>query len=558
MRILAAVLLVSTAFVTPALAVEINANSRIDAVTVYPQGAEIQRIAELTLEPGEHTLLFAGLPGEMQAETIRIEGDSPGKIEIGSVDSKLVSVPSTEIDAQRKQIERDIEALTDERAALEQSIADGEFQKRLLEQLATGSIAPSPKEGDARPVDAAQLGGVLDLVSIKLQTIGKVILDARVRQREIDRQVNDQSLKLGELAPREVTTMLVSVHVTVPMSTSGNFKLRYRIGQAGWMPIYDARLASPGKGKANARIELVRRAEVRQSTTESWDNVALTLSTARPTGATAAPDMLPQGVDAFDEGRGRNFARDGASRGDARGLESTLEDEKLGAGLPAPRSVAQMEAEIEVAGFQALYGIQGRVSVDNTGTAKKVRIATDSIEAKLSARAVPKLDPNAYLTASFTVGGETPLLPGPITLYRDGVYMGQGGLPMLSPGEETKLGFGVDDLVKVKRVEVTRTKGEEGLITTSNVDTRAYDVTAKNLHDFPLQITVIDQMPYSTNEDVTVETLSGMTPPSQTNVERRRGVLAWNFELEPKAEKVIKHGYKITWPKDMTVGSNYN
>jgi uncharacterized protein (TIGR02231 family) len=556
MRILAAVLLVSTAFVTPALAVEINANSRIDAVTVYPQGAEIQRIAELTLEPGEHTLLFAGLPGEMQAETIRIEGDSPGKIEIGSVDSKLVSVPSTEIDAQRKQIERDIEALTDERAALEQSIADGEFQKRLLEQLATGSIAPSPKEGDARPVDAAQLGGVLDLVSIKLQTIGKVILDARVRQREIDRQVNDQSLKLGELAPREVTTMLVSVHVTVPMATSGNFKLRYRIGQAGWMPIYDARLASPGKGKANARIELVRRAEVRQSTTESWDNVALTLSTARPTGATAAPDMLPQGVDAFDEGRGRNFARDGASRGDARGLESTLEDEKLGAGLPAPRSVAQMEAEIEVAGFQALYGIQGRVSVDNTGTAKKVRIATDSIEAKLSARAVPKLDPNAYLTASFTVGGETPLLPGPITLYRDGVYMGQGGLPMLSPGEETKLGFGVDDLVKVKRVEVTRTKGEEGLITTSNVDTRAYDLTAKNLHDFPLEISVIDQMPYSTNEAVTVETLSGMTPPSQTNVERRRGVLAWNFDLEPKAEKVIKHGYKITWPRDMTVGSN--
>ena len=213
-----------------------------------------------------------------------------------------------------------------------------------------------------------------------------------------------------------------------------------------------------------------------------------------------------------------------------------------------------MEAEVQVAGFQALYGIQGRVSIDNTGTAKKVRIATDTIGAKLSARAVPKLDPNAYMTASFTVQGETPMLPGPVTLYRDGVFMGQGYLPMLSPGEETKLGFGVDDLVKVKRAEVTRVKGEEGLITTSNVDTRAYDLTVKNLHDFPLDVTVIDQMPFSTNEDVTVATLSGMTPPNQSNLERRRGVLAWNFELSPKAEKVIKHGYKITWPKDMTVG----
>ena len=555
MRILAAAFLLSTAFVAPSFAAEITAPSRIDAVTVYPQGAEVQRFAEISLEPGEHTLLFAGLPGEMQAETIRVEGNSPGRIEIGSVDSKLVSVPSTATDQQRKRIEKDIELLGDERAALDQTVADAEFQKRLLEQLATGAIAPTPKEGEVRTTDAAQLGGVLDLVSGKLQVIGKTILEARVRQREIDRQVNDLTLQLGELAPREVTSMLVSVHVTVPAATSGTFKLRYRVGNAGWMPIYDARLASPAKGDADAKVELVRRAEVQQATTESWENVALTLSTARPAGATAAPDLVPQGVNAFDEGRGRNFSRDARAQAQA---DSELKESSSGIGLPAPLSVEQMEAEVQVAGFQALYGIQGRVSIDNTGTAKKVRIATDELGAKLSARAVPKLDPNAYLTAAFTVSGETPLLPGPVTLYRDGVYMGQGYLPMLVPGEETKLGFGIDDLVKVKRAEVTRTKGEEGLITTSNVDTRAYDLTVKNLHDFPLDVTVIDQMPFSTNEDVTVATLSGMTPASQSNLERRRGVLAWNFELAPKAEKVIKHGYKITWPKDMTVGQTMN
>lgn len=554
MRILAAAFLLSTAFVVPAFSAEITAPSHVDAVTVYPQGAEVQRLAELSLEPGEHTLLFAGLPGEMQAETIRIEGSSPGRIEIGSVDSKLVSIPSTATDEQRKRIEKDIELLSDERAALDQAIADAEFQKRLLEQLATGAIAPTPKEGEARTTDAVQLGGVLDLVSGKLQVIGKTILDARIRQREIDRQVNDLTLEIGGLAPREMTSMLVSVHVTVPAATSGAFKLRYRVTNAGWAPIYDARLASPAKGEAGAKIEMVRRAEVQQGTTESWDNVALTLSTARPAGATAAPDLIPQGVNAIDEGRGRNYSRDGELKREIAPGQDTMSDANLSAGLPAPRSVEQMQAEVQVAGLQALYGIQGRVSIDNTGTAKKVRIATDTIGAKLSARAVPKLDPNAYMTAAFTIAGETPLLPGPVTLYRDGVYMGQGYLPMLSPGEETKLGFGVDDLVKVKRAEVTRVKGEEGLITTSNVDTRAYDITVKNLHDFPLEVTVVDQMPFSTNEDVTVTTLSGMTPASQANLERRRGVLAWNFELEPKAEKLIKHGYKITWPKDMTVG----
>ena len=127
----------------------------------------------------------------------------------------------------------------------------------------------------------------------------------------------------------------------------------------------------------------------------------------------------------------------------------------------ALRKVKQSQAEMEIAGFQALYAIPGRVSVDNTGTAKNVRIGTQEIEAQLSARAVPKLDPTAYLTAGFTLNGESPLLPGTAMLYRDGVFMGQGWLPLLSPGEETRLGFGADDLVKVKRQEVKRERGEE-------------------------------------------------------------------------------------------------
>ena len=216
----------------------------------------------------------------------------------------------------------------------------------------------------------------------------------------------------------------------------------------------------------------------------------------------------------------------------------------------------QKQANIEIAGFQALYGIAGRVTVDNTGTAKKVRISTDRIAAKLSALAAPKLDPNAYLTAAFTLSGETPLLPGPVMLYREGVFMGEGALPMLSPGEEGKLGFGADDLVKVKRIEVKRRTAEEGLISTSNIDERAFDITIKNLHQALIPVTILDQMPYSTEGRISVDTLSGMTPPTVRDYERRRGVMAWTFELAPQDIKVLKHGYKVSWPQDLKLGLN--
>lgn len=555
MRAAAVAFFLATTSLTPAFAADITALSRIDKVTVFPQGAEVTRIAEARIGQGEHTLIFDGLPAELAPETLRVEGVGGARLEIGSVDSKIVFLPTGGLDEDRKRIEKDIEALADERSALDQAVADAEYQKSLMQQLAAATLTQKPKEGETRILDAQGLSGVLDLVGTKLASLGKTILESHSRQREIDRLTEELSKKLADLAPREDQRMRVSVHLSAPAETEGTFRLSYRVQNAGWQPIYDARLGEIGKD-GKARIELVRRADVMQATAESWDNVALTLSTARPVGATAVPDLMPMALNGFLEGRRENYTARGL--GDSASEPAIVAQEALPAApvdMDVSRAV-QKQARVEIAGFQALYGIQDRVTVDNTGTAKKVRIATDAIEAKLSAQAAPKLDPNAYLTAAFTLSGDTPLLPGPVMLYRDGVFMGQGALPMLSPGEETKLGFGADDLIKVKRIEVKRRTAEEGLITTSNVDERAFDITVKNLHQASIPVTILDQMPYSTDQKITVETLSGMTPATAKDFERRRGVLAWSFELPGQDTKVIKHGYKISWPQNLQLGLN--
>ena len=557
-----ALLLLATTAATPVLAADIQANSKIDAVTVFPSGAEVTRMAEVQIAAGEHTLIFDSLPGDLMPETIRVEGDGAGQIEIGSVDARIAYVSSTDIDAKRKVIETEIQRLYDERSTLDQTITDAEYQKTLMQQLAANAFGKPPKEGEAKPFGADDLGQLLDLVGGRLQAFSKLVIDSRLRQRDIDVRINDLNNQIAELAPRDQARMRVAVHLAVPAATDGTFRIKYRIAGAGWQPIYDARLTSPDKS-TTAKIELVRRAAVTQSTTESWDGVSLTLSTARPVGATAAPDMTPQPIDAFDEGRRTNYqARAQKSLEAPAPASQAVGGLARDAGEPEMddelKKAEQVQAAIQVAGFQALYVIPGRVSIDNTGTAKNVRISTSEIDATLAARAVPKLDPNAYLTAGFKLDGDTPVLPGTTMLYRDGVYMGQGWLPMLSPGEEAKLGFGADDLIKVKRVEVKRLRAEEGLITTSNSDTRAYDITVKNLHDFVVPVTVVDQMPYSVDEDITVETLPGMTPATAKDFESKRGVLAWTFDLQADADKVLKHGFKVTWPKDMRVGMNLN
>ncbi len=559
MKIALATVLLSTTFLAPAFAEDIKVLSHVDAVTVFPQGADVVRVTEATLSAGEHTLILDDLPGTIDPQSIRVEGIGGQGLEISSVDSKLVQLSSVDLDAQRKAIDGDIEVLNDERSSLDQTIADAEYQRKLLLSLADKQLIPASSTETVKAVDATQLGGLVDLVGARLSTISKSIHDAQLRQRAIDKLIADLQIKASVLAPSASSHIQVAVHIAAASPTDGKFKLSYRIQEAGWQPFYDARMSLPAKGEA-AKLNIIRRAEVVQYSGESWTDVELTLSTARPLGATAAPELAedPIQIAIYDDLKSKAYA-DGGAAPAAAPLEAKKEDEGLSGQVGnevADKPVLQRQAVLQVAGFNANYIIAGRVSVDNTGTAKKVRIGTDDFATKLEAVTVPRLDPTAYLTASFTVKGEAPLLPGIVNLYRDGMFMGQGSLPLLSAGEDAKLGFGADDMIKVKRAEVKRNSGDEGLLTTSHVQTLAWDIAVTNLHDVLIPVTVIDRAPFSTQSDVTVEALSDSTPATTKDFEKRRGVLAWSFELEPKAEKTIKTGYKVTSPQAVNISMN--
>ena len=557
-----ALLLVSSAF-TPAFADDIKTLSHIDAVTVYPQGADVVRVSSVDLKAGEHTLLLEDLPGSIDPQSIRVDGAGNAGLEITSVDSKIVELSSADIDAKRKVINDQIEMLMDERSGLDQTVSDAQAQQRLLMSLADKQLQPGSTTETVKTVDATALGNLVDLVGARLTTISKSIHDAQLRQKAIDKSVADLNVRAGSLAPDEVAHMQVSLHVVASAAMTGSVKVSYRIGGAGWQPFYDAKLAIPAKGE-KAKLEIIRRAEVMQNTGEVWDNVAMTLSTARPTGSTAAPDLGEDPIQvAMAEALGRI-----EERADAPAVAAPMvsddkqkgEDESTFVAQDALKKAdgmaIQRQAVIEMAGFNANYVIQGRVSVDNTGTAKKVRIATDQFEAALQAITVPRLDPNAYLTAAFTMKGDAPYLPGVVNLFRDGMFMGQGSLPQLSAGEDAKLGFGADDLIKVKRAEVKRNSSKEGIITSSNVQELAWEMSVTNLHGVTIPVTVIDRKPFSTDVRITVETLPGMTAPSVMDLDKKRGVLAWNFDLEPKAQKDIKTGYKVTAPEAVHISMN--
>ena len=70
----AAISLIALAAAFPAAAGEIDAVSRIDAVTVYPDAAVVARVAEIDAPAGDSVLVFRDLPLGLEPASLRLEG----------------------------------------------------------------------------------------------------------------------------------------------------------------------------------------------------------------------------------------------------------------------------------------------------------------------------------------------------------------------------------------------------------------------------------------------------------------------------------------------------
>jgi uncharacterized protein (TIGR02231 family) len=525
--------------------------STLERVTLFPQGAEVVRVADIDLEEGEHRLILDDLPAEAVQSSLRVEGRADAPLEIGDVDSDtaFVAIADRPGEAERRRLEAEIEALEDETRALDGRRASLETQKTLMDNLAQSPVHPSPDQ--MTEIDWAAR---FELIGARLQQVHEALNRLLGERRQLDRKLAEARKRLRDLPAEHERRLFVSIGVRAAKALKGRLEVRYQVRDASWQPLYDARLDTGDGAEAGAAaLELVSRARVQQSSGEDWRNVALSLSTSRPLGATTAPELhseyldieppaIPVGAPAMARTRAMKMAAPEAA------LDMVL------AAAPAAEAfyveAEEREGTMDVVGFQALFEVPGRVDVPGGGAAKKLRLGTARLPAKLEVRATPLIDVTAYLAAGFTPEGAAALLPGHVSLYRDGVYVGDGALPLVNAGETHELGFGALDQVQVRRIEVASSKGRHGLIKSENTDERHYRIKVVNRHKRPLPVRILERLPVPRHDKIRVETLPDTSPFSTENVDDRRGVVAFRKEVAAGGETVFELHYRISWPKD--------
>ncbi|MGY3237909.1 uncharacterized protein (TIGR02231 family) [Bradyrhizobium sp. USDA 4448] len=541
--------LMATALASPSWAADVDATSAIDTVTVYPDGATVTRVIAIDLASGDSTLVAKDFPLSLDPSSLRVEGEAGAKLTIGTVDARP---PRAAPPVNVPELDKRIEALKDERADLQGAIDAATARRKFAQRFAEASPAGLGDKGEARPI--TEWRAAFTAVADEVAAADTTIRDAARKQREIDRQITQLEADRSAKPPSKLE---VRIDVASVAATKATLRVTYAVRNARWIPLYDARLDTGAKDR-KPQLELVRRAEVTQSTGEDWPNVALGVSTVRIARAGSAPELgsLVAQYPQLPKPRALGSAADTAMPAPAsapasRKMEAARSREEFD--LPAQRADEQ-QAIAEIGDFQATFKIPGRVSLGAAEGAKSLRIASMSVPADLAVRAAPVQDPTAFLEASFRPTEDTALLPGKVAIYRDGIFVGRGKLSASARDDVVRLGFGADDKVKIERAVLRRNEGSAGLlVTTSKTDERAFKTTVRNGHDFPIHVAIEDQLPVSENEDIVVEMLPATTPPTAKDIRDKRGVLEWSFDAKPGEVRDINFAWRVRWPKDKNV-----
>ncbi len=87
------------------------------------------------------------------------------------------------------------------------------------------------------------------------------------------------------------------------------------------------------------------------------------------------------------------------------------------------------------------------------------------------------------------------------------------------------------------------------MISKSNEQVEEVRIEIRNLTGEAWPLRLIDQVPYSEQEDLEIE-WSATPAPSDTNMDGERGILAWDMALAPGATKAIRLTQTLTWPAE--------
>ena len=271
-KIVSVLTIISINFLFTSLSVlgnKVETTSKIEKVTVFNKGVNVQRFGNLDIKKGDNTIYIQELSPYLSNESIQFVIKSP-KVIINSVGKEMNYLGIQNHLTDEVKLLKDSLDLTHEKLRLAQvSLRVYNEEKDLLDE--NKSVLKLSKE-----FIIDDLMDLTDFFRERMLDIEEKISLTNKRITKINQTIANIQSQLRTLNARVRNQFSnVVVQITSKEELKVAYELSYNINdRAGWKPCFDLRIE-----KMNSPVDITYKAEIYQNTNEQWKNINVSLST---------------------------------------------------------------------------------------------------------------------------------------------------------------------------------------------------------------------------------------------------------------------------------------
>ncbi|MCI5055428.1 MAG: mucoidy inhibitor MuiA family protein, partial [Flavobacteriales bacterium] len=258
----------------------LSVKSKIEGVTVFLSGAQIERTAKVNVSKGKNVIVLEELSPEISSNSIQIK---PGQGTLLGVEFGINYLK--ELPASNQLVKAYRDSLFD--FELEKQINDGILEtyaeeKKLLQENREIKL-------NERTLFLEDLEDMADFFRKRMSEINLKLMELKRTDNNLKKKIERLKRQLAQVnQPKTKPSGEITLALLSDVAGTVDIQIKYFVNQAGWKPFYDVRVNDVSKP-----LTLDYRAKVWQKSGIDWKNVKLVLSTSNPNKNNDRPVIRP-------------------------------------------------------------------------------------------------------------------------------------------------------------------------------------------------------------------------------------------------------------------------
>ncbi len=483
-------------------------NSEVKEANIYNNNAELKHTAKVNLVKGYQEIIIKNISFNIKEESIVVSNNANANILSISYQSGLSDYEKEIENKSRTKIKND-------------SIKLIETKIKLLyndKNITENSLTILSKNEDLFRNNNSSVLELNKLVDYNKTKRTEIYTSLNKINEEIT--LNSEKLnKLKNYIPIQEAGRIV-LAIDSQNATHAIFNISYLEVESSWKPFYTINI-----NKINEPILLNYKAKINQNSELNWNNVKLKLTSGNANMRTEAPEINKTFLYYYNPEE----------------YEERRKEKQIEEVVVTGYSSRQNQLNIS-------FDVDKPYNLPSKDEPQLVDLQNIKIPATYKYISIPKFDRDTYLVAEIENYSNYNLLPGEANIIFEGTYVGETEVKPQQTTDKLNISLGKDKNIAVKRELITDKSGEK-TFSSYKEQNYMYEITIRNNKKEKVEIELKDQVPISTDKDMTIEFIEK----NGAELNAETGILTWNIKLNSNETKKIRFSFKVKYPKDKQI-----